>query len=103
MRTTVSAAVLYPGEESAIMAYVITNTCTKDALCIDACPTDCIHPRKDEPRFEAATQLYVDFDNCIDCGACVGVCPSNSIFVKDELPAELASFVEENQRYYTNA
>jgi len=85
------------------MAYVITNTCTKDALCVDACPTDCIHPRKDEPQFEAATQLYVDFDNCIDCGACVGVCPSNSIFLKDELPEEFANFIEENQKYYTNA
>jgi Na+-translocating ferredoxin:NAD+ oxidoreductase RNF subunit RnfB len=28
------------------MAYIITNTCTKDELCIDACPVDCIHPRQ---------------------------------------------------------
>ena len=83
------------------MAYVITSSCTKDALCIDACPTDCIHPRKDEPQFEAVPQLYVDYDNCIDCGACVGVCPTNSIFVKEELPEELAQFIEENTKYYT--
>ena len=30
------------------MAYVITDTCTKDELCVEACPTDCIHPKKDE-------------------------------------------------------
>ena len=65
----------------AIMAYVITDTCTKDELCVEACPTDCIHPKKDEEGFEAATQLYVDPDGCIDCGACVPVCPTNSIFV----------------------
>ena len=48
------------------MAYVITDTCTKDELCVEACPTDCIHPKKDEEGFEAATQLYVDPDGCID-------------------------------------
>ena len=51
------------------MAYVITDTCIKDALCVDVCPTDCIHPRKDEPKFEPETQLYVDPKECIDCGA----------------------------------
>ncbi len=39
------------------MAYIITDTCTKDELCVEACPTDCIHPKKDEEKFEAATQL----------------------------------------------
>jgi NAD-dependent dihydropyrimidine dehydrogenase PreA subunit len=53
------------------MAYGITDSCIKDLLCVDACPTDCIHPKKDEPAFEAATQLYVDPSGCIDCGACV--------------------------------
>ena len=33
------------------MAYVITEPCigTKDTACVDVCPVDCIHPRKDEP------------------------------------------------------
>jgi NAD-dependent dihydropyrimidine dehydrogenase PreA subunit len=39
------------------MAYVITNSCIKDLLCVDVCPTDCIHPKKDESAFESATQL----------------------------------------------
>lgn len=84
------------------MAYVITGTCTKDALCIDACPTDCIHPRKDEPNFDTVPQLFVDPDNCIDCGACVGVCPSNSIFLKEELPAGTEEFIDKNAAYYQN-
>ena len=32
--------------EIAIMAYIITDTCTKDELCVEACPTDCIHPEE---------------------------------------------------------
>ena len=43
------------------MAYVITETCigTKDSACVDVCPVDCIHPRKDEPDFATAEQLYI--------------------------------------------
>ena len=33
------------------MAYVITPSCTKDELCVEACPVDCIHPKKDEEGF----------------------------------------------------
>ena len=53
------------------MAYVITEPCigTKDSACVDVCPVDCIHPRKDEPGFEAATMLNIHPDECIDCGA----------------------------------
>jgi NAD-dependent dihydropyrimidine dehydrogenase PreA subunit len=87
----------------AIMAYVITDTCTKDELCVEACPTDCIHPKKDEEQFEAATQLYVDPDGCIDCGACVPVCPTNSIFIVDEVPAEKQEFIAKNADHYATA
>jgi len=84
------------------MAYVITNACTKDAACVDVCPVDCIHPRKDEASFEAAAQLYVDPANCIDCGACIPVCPSNSIYVLEELPDDAKGSVEANTKYYQN-
>ena len=35
------------------MAYVIAEPCvgTKDTACVDVCPVDCIHPRKDEAEF----------------------------------------------------
>jgi len=82
------------------MAYAITDTCIKDVLCVDVCPTDCIHPKKDEPNFEAATQLYVDPVGCIDCGACVPVCPSESIMPVDDLKEEQKHFVDDNAKFY---
>jgi len=51
------------------MAYVITDSCMKDSLCVEVCPTGCIHPKTDEPGFETATQMYVDPEGSIDWGA----------------------------------
>ncbi len=82
------------------MAYVITSTCTKDEKCVEVCPVDCIHPRKDEPNFAEAAQLYVDPGACIDCGACVPVCESSSMYPVDELPENLQEFAEKNAQYY---
>jgi NAD-dependent dihydropyrimidine dehydrogenase PreA subunit len=88
---------IYKGQ---IMAYVITDSCIKDELCVDACPVDCIHPKKDEPSFAAATQLYIDPNACIDCGACVPVCTSDSIIPAEELTDELKHFLEKNEAFY---
>ncbi len=82
------------------MAYVITDACIKDALCVDVCPTDCIHPKQDEPGFEEATQLFVDSAECIDCGACVPACTSESILSADDLPEEKREFVERNASHF---
>jgi len=82
------------------MAYVITSTCIKDLLCVDVCPTDCIHPKKDEPGFETVSQLYVDPSGCIDCGACVPVCTSDSIQPADDLPADLQPFAAANAAFF---
>jgi NAD-dependent dihydropyrimidine dehydrogenase PreA subunit len=82
------------------MAYVITDTCTKDNLCVEACPVDCIHPKQDEPGYAEAETLYIHPNDCIDCGACVPVCPTNSIYALDDLPPELASHAARNAAYY---
>jgi len=82
------------------MAYVITDTCTKDELCVQACPVDCIHPKQDEGGFEEVPQLFVNPVECIDCGACIPVCPTNSIYTLDELPVESARFAELNAAHY---
>lgn len=81
------------------MAYVITDSCTKDNHCIDACPVNCIHPTADEPNYESVAQLYIHPTECIDCGACVPVCPTTSIFALEELPEDKASFAETNAAY----
>jgi len=85
------------------MTYVIAEPCigTKDTACVDVCPVDCIHPRKDEPDFESETMLYIHPDECIDCGACVPVCPVTAIFVLEDLPEKWAEFTQKNADYYT--
>jgi ferredoxin len=87
-------------QENFSMAYVITDACIKDALCVDVCPTDCIHPKTDESAFDAATQLFVDPAECIDCGACLPICTSESIMALDDVPEDKKDFIERNAAYY---
>jgi NAD-dependent dihydropyrimidine dehydrogenase PreA subunit len=82
------------------MAYVITDSCVKDLLCLDSCPSDAIHPHADEPAFEATTQMFINPELCMDCGACVATCPTNSIFPAEELPADKAEFQEKNAQHF---
>ncbi len=82
------------------MAYVIAEPCigTKDAACVDACPVDCIHPKKDEAKHGEVEMLYIDPVECIDCGACVPVCPVSAIFAQDDLPEKWARLRAEERR-----
>lgn len=82
------------------MAFIIVESCTKDEKCIEVCPVDCIHPRKDEAAYASAAQLYIDPTNCIDCGACVPVCEASAIFPDAELPENYAEFTAKNAEYY---
>src|SRR5260370_40585187 len=86
------------------MAYVIAEPCigTKDSACVDVCPVDCIHPRKDEPQFESEKQLYINPVECIDCGACVPVCPVTAIFALEDLPEKWQSFTPVTGASYAN-
>jgi len=96
----VSGEVLEEGFER--MTYVITEPCigVKDAACVDVCPVDCIHPRKDEPGWDAAEQLFINPDECIDCGACEPECPVNAIYPEDDVPEEYEKFTLINKEYF---
>ena len=81
------------------MAFIITDPCigTKDSACVDVCPVDCIHPRKDEPEFEATPMLFIHPEECIDCGACVPACPVTAIYDSpDATPANQKDLIEAN-------
>jgi len=84
------------------MAYVIAEPCIgmKDTTCVDVCPVDCIHPRKDEPEFETVDKLYIDPDECIDCGACVPACPVDAIFAQVDVPDQWERYIEIDAQYY---
>ena len=87
------------------MAYVIAEPCigVKDTACVDACPVDCIHPKRDERSFGPAQMLYIDPVECIDCGACVPVCPVSAIFAESDLPAQWEHYAEVNRDHYLKA
>ncbi len=84
------------------MSHYIAEPCikTKDTACVDVCPVDCIHPRKDEPDFELEEMLYIDPSVCIDCGLCVDECPVRAIYLEHDMPPAWQSFIERNQAYY---
>lgn len=67
---------------------------------MDACPVDCIHPKKDEPAFADSEMLYIDPVEYLDCGACVPVCPDSAIFALEDLPDKWAHFRPRNAVYY---
>ena len=81
------------------MPFVITDPCigTKDSACVDVCPVDCIHPRKDEPEFAQATMLYIHPDECIDCGACVPACPVAAIYDSPDSTPRIAEGTDRSQ------
>jgi len=84
------------------MPFIITDPCigTKDTACVDVCPVDCIHPRKDEPEFESMTMLYIHPEECIDCGACVPACPVTAIYDSiDSTPSSQKDLIEANAVY----
>jgi len=84
------------------MAHVITQPCigVKDTACVSVCPTDCIHPTKDDHDFETSEMLFIDPDACIDCGLCVAACPVRAIFQQDDVPEQWADFIERNAAHF---
>jgi len=87
------------------MAFIIAEPCigVKDIACVDACPVDCIHPKRDEGDFEAFPMLYINPVECIDCGACVPVCPVSAIYAEGDLPERWTGYQQINAAHYDKA
>lgn len=82
------------------MAYVVTDACTKDYVCVAECATAAIAPNVGDPNAAKVSQVFINPDECIDCGNCANVCAQNAIFSVDDLPAEKAQFAEMNRAYF---
>ena len=82
------------------MAYVVTDACVKDFVCVPECSTAAIAPQQSDAAAETVAQVFINPDECIDCGNCVAVCPSNAIYPEGELPADKAEFAEKNRAYF---
>lgn len=82
------------------MAYVVTDACVKDFLCVTECSTSAIAPQQSDAAAATVSQVYINPDECIDCGNCASICAQNAIFALDELPADKAEFAEKNRAYF---
>jgi NAD-dependent dihydropyrimidine dehydrogenase PreA subunit len=82
------------------MAYVITDACIKDFVCVDECSTAAIGPTAADAAAGTVSQVFINPDECIDCGNCASICAQNAIFPIDELPANKAHFAEKNAAYF---
>ena len=82
--------------------YVIAEPCSsrKDTNCLDVCPVDAIHPKRDSPEFAIADKLRINAETCIGCGSCFRVCAAKAIFAREELPTPFATFAQENAAYF---
>ena len=54
-----------------VMAYSISDKCTKCGACAPVCPQEAIS--------EGDKQCNIDADKCVDCGLCAGECPVEAI------------------------
>ena len=81
------------------MPFIITDPCidTKDTACVDVCPVDCIHPRKDEAEYAQMSMLFIHPDECIDCGVCEPECPAEAIVPDSDESA--AAWQDINKEY----
>lgn len=82
------------------MAFVITDACIKDYVCVAECATAAIAPNAGDAAAGTVSQVFINPDECIDCGNCASVCEQNAVFAESDLPADKAEFVEKNRAYF---
>lgn len=72
----------------------------KDYSCVEVCPVECIHPRKDEVGFELATMLYINPEKCLGCGHCLARCPVDAVYESYEAtPDSQKDLIAANDAY----
>ena len=47
------------------MAYVITDACTKDFVCVAECATAAIAPQSTDDAAATVSQVYINSDECM--------------------------------------
>ena len=82
------------------MAFVVTDACVKDFLCVAECSTSAIAPAANDTDAATVSQVYINPDECIDCGNCASICESSAIFAIEDLPADKSAFAEKNRAYF---
>jgi len=82
------------------MAYVVTDACTLDFVCVAECATAAIAPMASDPAAGTVSQVFINPDECIDCGNCADICAQHAIFPGDDLPQEKAHFAAKNAAYF---
>jgi len=82
------------------MAYVITDACVKDFLCVEECSMDAIAPRASDPRADEVSQVSINPQDCADCGACIAVCEHDAIYPEDSLPADKTDAAAKNAAFF---
>jgi len=82
------------------MAYVVTDACIKDFVCVAECATAAISPQAGDEAAGTVSQVFINPDECIDCGNCASICEQNAIFPEAELPADKAEFAGKNRAYF---
>lgn len=80
------------------MAYVVTDACVKDYVCVAECATAAIAPQASDPDAGTVSQVFINPDECIECGNCTWICAQNAIFPEEDLPADRAHFCWEEPR-----
>ena len=79
------------------MAYVITDACTKDFVCVAECATAAIAPQSTDDAAATVSQVYINPDECIDCGVCEPECPAEAIV--SDAKGDLESWLKLNAEY----
>ncbi len=82
------------------MAYVVTDACIKDFVCVAECATAAIAPQAGDPQSGTVSQVFINPDECIDCGNCANLCAQHAIFAEDDLPADKAHCAADNRAYF---